>query len=273
MKKALGINAIFSGLSGVSLMLFDERMAELFETTALTPFWLIGILLLIFSSTIIWEMKRRNPIVILWIITQDMLWVIGSAVILIWKPFIISNEGYGIIAVTAVIVFIMAVNQHIALSKVDDLPGSPRKLLEFIRIIPAAKSKTWQVISDVANYHQVASNIDSVTILSGEGKGMIRQCTHGSDSWKETCTLWQDEQVFSFVVDTSAANFPYPFSYMKGTWEVIEKETSQTMIKMTFEISYNLKIFNTILHPFMRRKFNTVCEDLLRNWEAIILHQ
>ena len=52
-----------------------------------------------------------------WIIIQDMLWVMGSIYLLAANPFLISPMGHYIIAVIAAVVFIMAINQSVALIK------------------------------------------------------------------------------------------------------------------------------------------------------------
>jgi len=46
-----------------------------------------------------------------------MLWVMGSIYLLAANPFLISPMGHYIIAVIAAVVFIMAINQSVALIK------------------------------------------------------------------------------------------------------------------------------------------------------------
>ena len=117
MKKALRINALFSGISGSVLILFQSRIAHLFEIERSTVFWIIGVALIFFASTIFYEIERQNKFRIIWIIVQDMLWVIGSIYLLAANPFPISAIGHYIIAVIAAVVFVMAINQSVALIK------------------------------------------------------------------------------------------------------------------------------------------------------------
>jgi hypothetical protein len=117
MKKALGINAAFSGLSGIVLILFQNLIAGMFELNTATPFWIVGSALLFFSVTIVYEMKTQNRVRIIWIITQDMLWVAGSIYLLVANPFAISRNGSYAIAVVAIIVLLMAINQTKALNR------------------------------------------------------------------------------------------------------------------------------------------------------------
>lgn len=122
----------------------------------------------------------------------------------------------------------------------------------------------------MANYHKVAPNIDGVEVVSGEGKGMIRRCSHGEDHWTETCSLWVPEQVYSFEVDTHAHNYPYPFKSLRGQWEVESSGQSASKITMLFEFQYKRKFQNWLLHHFLRAKFSKIAEDLLDNWQNIL---
>lgn len=270
MKKALSINALFSGLSGLSLLLFHWTLANFFGIQSATPFLVIGIALVFFALTILFEIRRQNPLAILWIITQDMLWVVGSLYILLFSPFDISKSGHFAIAVVAIIVLLMALNQSSALAQADTVQGKEIKKLHFTRTIAASKAKTWKVVSDVANYQKVAPNIDKVEVISGEGQGMVRSCSHGKDSWTETCSLWEEEKQYSFIVDTSAPDYPYPLKYLKGSWEVEEVDPTHTTIHLTFEFAYARKFQNVILHPIVKGKFKKTAEELLDNWQELL---
>lgn len=117
MKKALGINAIFSGTSGIILILFQSQFSKIFAIEARTPFWAVGTALIYFSLTILYEMKSRNRNRILWIIIQDLLWVCGSVYILMARPFSISQMGNYLIGAVAIVVLFMAVSQFSAWKK------------------------------------------------------------------------------------------------------------------------------------------------------------
>jgi ribosome-associated toxin RatA of RatAB toxin-antitoxin module len=270
MKRALTINATFSGLSGILLIIFRQHWMTLFEVDYTTPFLVVGSLLIFFSFTILYEIKRQNAFAILWIITQDVLWVIGSIWLLIFNPFDFSRGGNYMIAVVMLIVLFMALNQTSALAQVDSVQGKKIKYFNFTRAVAASKSDVWKVISDVANYHKVAPNVDDVKIISGEGQGMIRSCSHGKDNWTETCSAWQEEKAYSFIVNTTAPDYPYPFKYLKGTWEVEEIDFTHTTIKMHFEFEYKKKFQNVLVHPLLRGKFKKVAEELLDNWQKLL---
>lgn len=267
MKKALTLNAVFSALSGIILIVIPGRIAHFFELPSATPFLVVGIVLIFFSLTILYEIKRGNSIAILWIITQDMLWVMGSIYWLAFNPFDTPQQANLVVAAVAIIVLLMGINQSAALAKKDIIDGEGTKQLRSARTVAATKSASWKLMADVGNYHQVAPNIDDVKIISGEGKGMVRSCSHGKDSWTETCSIWQEEELYSFTVNTSAPDYPYPLKYLKGTWQVQEAGTDRTTILLSFEFNYKYKILNILVHPFLRSKFNKITEELLDNWQ------
>ncbi|MEM8969660.1 MAG: SRPBCC family protein [Bacteroidota bacterium] len=267
LQKSLRANALFSGISGITLITLSRSIAELFGTENNTVFWITGIALIVFSATIVYEIAKQRPLAILWIIVQDFLWVIGSIVLLVFNPFSISSTGMLIIGLVALIVLYMAINQASALGKVDAHPTQPGKQWQFERIVNADKTSVWQLISDIGNYDMFAPNIDNVTIVSGEGEGMVRACSHGKDSWTETCSLWNEGKSYAYTVHTDKPDYPYPFKLLKGFWAVEEINESTTKIIMRFDFQYRHRFQNVLLHPLFRAKFSKVAEELLDNWQ------
>jgi ribosome-associated toxin RatA of RatAB toxin-antitoxin module len=164
----------------------------------------------------------------------------------------------------------MGIGQTNALAQTDNKSNGKIKQLSFERTIKATKENVWKVISDVANYHEVAPNIDDVKILSGDGEGMIRVCTHGNDSWTETCTLWKENEEYSYEVNTSAPDYPYPFKYLKGNLNIQEIDSMNVKVIMTFEFEYKREFQNWLLHPILKGKFSKTAEELLDNWQMLI---
>ncbi len=270
LQKSLRVNAIFSVMSGIILIAFNKQIANAFGVTSTKIFWIIGIVLIGFAGTIIFEIKKQRPVAVLWIIVQDYIWVIGSFLLIIINPFEITKAGNSSIAVIALIVLFMGINQSKALAQVDSGTQKGIKHVKYERIVKANKKEVWKAISDVANYHQVAPNIDDVKIISGEGKGMVRSCSHGKNSWTETCSMWVEEKSYSFEVNTKALNYPYPFKFLKGTWEVQEIDTNTTKIVLLFDFQYKHKYQNWLLHPILKGKFSKTAEELLNNWQKML---
>ena len=116
LQKSLSINALFSGISGLLLIVFQSFFSEVFGLKPL-PFWIIGLALIFFTCTIVYEIKRQRTLAVSWVIVQDFFWVFGSLIILMVQPFGISRTGHYIIAGVALIVLLMAINQYNALRR------------------------------------------------------------------------------------------------------------------------------------------------------------
>jgi len=129
LQKALIINAVFSGISGLGLILFHKSIANLFNIDQSNILWMIGIGLVFFALTILYEVKKQRRLAILWIIIQDFIWIICSAIILILQPFNLSSAGNNSIAIIALVVFFMAVNQSTALAQIKNTTEKCRKQL------------------------------------------------------------------------------------------------------------------------------------------------
>ncbi len=117
LQKALAINAVFSGISGIIISIMHKQIAHIFGLQDVSLFLVTGLVLIYFAFSIVLEIKKQRRSFIIWIIVQDVLWVIGSLIIILFKPAQITKTGELTIEIIALIVLIMAINQAIALKK------------------------------------------------------------------------------------------------------------------------------------------------------------
>ncbi len=266
--QATKLNAVSTLISGLSILIFSNSLASVFETSSNTPFLIVGGVITFFSLTMFVEIKKQRALALLWIITQDFMFTMTSIYVLVFRPFEISDTGYLLIGLFLIPITFFIIYQSIGLSRIDDKKGTNAKIMSFRRTVKANKSKVWEAISDVGNYHMVAPNIDSSKIVSGDGVGMVRSCSHGKNSWSETCSLWEEEKEYSFEVDTSAPDYPYPFKSLRGNWQLEEVEKGKIEIIMNFEFEYKKSFQNFLLHPLMKHQFTKICKELLDNWQS-----
>lgn len=118
LQKALKYNAIFSSMSGLIMILFSNQIAQLFGTSNNSVFWIVGLILIYFTITIWYEIRKQRKIAVLWIIIQDFLWVMGSIILILLNPFDITSLGNLIIGIIASIVLLMGLNQTRAFNKI-----------------------------------------------------------------------------------------------------------------------------------------------------------
>ena len=271
LKWVLRANGIFSLLSGSAALLFAKDLAPIFGVPGFEQvFRGLGFALVGFAISVLWLSWKPLIKWVLVIILMDFLWVMGSVLIVAVDLFHFSSIGQQAIATIGVAVLIFAVGQSYGMQGFDQPNEKGLKRLLFSRTVHANKETTWKTISDVGNYHRFAPNIDRVHVVSGEGEGMIRACSHKSNSWTEVATLWEEGSQYSFTVDTDAPDYPFPLSYLKGTWKVEEVKKNQTQIMMVFEFRYKRAYQNLVLHPFLKGKFEKICKELLDNWQREI---
>ena len=270
LQRALLPNGILAFTSGLAVIIMRNQLAEIFGITDPISLLTVGVVVSVFGLSVLLEVKMQRALATLWIIIQDALWAIGTIVLIAFQPFDLTPAAYWIIALYALPVVIFVWFQGHGLSSVDNKAGSTRKIFQFRKRIKADKSRTWEIISDLANYHEIAPNIDDTRVISGEGLGLVRQCFHGKDKWSERCILWNEGDEYSFEVDTGAPDYPYPLKYLKGTWRTVEINPMLTEIEMEFEFEYKKKIQNILIHPFMKARFTKVCKKLLDNWQEKI---
>ena len=267
LQRALLPNGVLAFLSGVAIVIKREQLTTIFGLADTAPLTIVGVVVALFGLTVLAEVKMQRALASLWIITQDALWVVGTIVLVIWQVFDLTAAAYWIIALYALPVLAFIWFQSHGLCALDNKPGSNRKVFVFKRRVSATKEKVWEVISDISNYHKAAPNIDSTQIISGEGHGSVRRCSHGKESWTETCTLWDEGNEYSYEVDTAAPDYPYPLKFFKGTWRVNYAKAHETEVEMEFEFEYKKRYQNLLIHPVMKFRFTKACKTLLNNWQ------
>lgn len=266
-------NAISTLISGLGILIFNRELSQIFETSNTIPFLVVGGVITFFSLTMFVELRKQRALAILWIIAQDVMFTLASVYVLIFKPFDISDTGYLLIGLFLIPILFFIFFQSMGLYRMDSINGTNLKQMSFRRKVKGNKEAVWKMVSDVGNYHEVAPNIDGAEILSGDEFGMIRKCSHGKDSWTETCTLWEEGNEYSFEVDTSPADYPYPLKTLRGNWQVKEVRKQVTEIIMNFEFEYKKPIQHILIHPILKHQFNKVGEELLDNWQRRIEKQ
>lgn len=141
------------------------------------------------------------------------------------------------------------------------------KYLKISRKINVPVSTTWQVISDVGSYAQYAPNIYTSKIVTGEGVGMIRECTSREGRWQERCTRWQNGLLYAFEVQTNAKDYPYPFSILNAEWSSKMINPSSSIITLTIEVEFKNRATGWFMFPILKKKYLKICDELMDNWE------
>jgi len=119
LRVALKSNAGFSLLSGLSLVFFNESLARVLNIPQPLILVAIGVGLVLFSLLVYKTGNDTNMAkkMVQFIIVQDWLWVVGSILLIATQAFGISQIGFIIIGVIALIVAGFATFQQRYLNK------------------------------------------------------------------------------------------------------------------------------------------------------------
>ncbi|WP_298508979.1 hypothetical protein [uncultured Kordia sp.] len=107
-------NAVFSVTSGLCLLFANQFLQTFLGIHNADILPSIGISLLLFASCILfiikYHLKRKNIISL--IIFLDVMWVIGSCILIIFQLFTLTTKGYWLIGIVGFIVGWFAKQQY-----------------------------------------------------------------------------------------------------------------------------------------------------------------
>lgn len=116
LKTYLRINSVFSLLTGVIIAHYSGALLVYFNINNVSNqylFDIIGLNLIVFSL-FVWYVSTKqlqNTFLVKLISFLDILWVLGSFVIVVFQLFNLSNSGYITITVVAIWISFLAYNQ------------------------------------------------------------------------------------------------------------------------------------------------------------------
>lgn len=113
LRKYLTINSLFSVVSGLTMLLLSNKLNEMFSISNAYVFPIIGANLLVFAL-FVWYVANKQitnkPLVTI-ISALDLLWVLGSITIVIFRLFEISKVGNTCIIIVAIWIAFLAYQQ------------------------------------------------------------------------------------------------------------------------------------------------------------------
>ncbi len=124
LKNVMMLNAMSSGATGLLFILFSKPAAGLFGVTWPTPFFAVGMFLVIFACLVFYH-SRKTPMSKGWIkfiVLLDILWVVESIILVTSQMIAFSTIGSGVIIMVALWVAIMAILQAYGLKKISIQP-------------------------------------------------------------------------------------------------------------------------------------------------------
>jgi hypothetical protein len=123
LRRALVLNACFSAGTGLALTLAREPLGAWLGLEDTGTLLEVGLVLLVFAAHLAWASRRRIPsLEALYFVTSDVLWVAGTAALMVAFPGELSSAGQWSAVVVAVLVGALAWTQWIGWRRARSCP-------------------------------------------------------------------------------------------------------------------------------------------------------
>ena len=119
LQRAILGNAVFSGLSGLLMVLAASPISQFLGLSNPLILTIVGIALLLYMPFLFW-LANQTPVPswMTWVVIElDVLWVIGSLILIFTSLVPLTTGGKWVIAITADIVAIFAILQYFGLRR------------------------------------------------------------------------------------------------------------------------------------------------------------
>jgi len=119
LRKALIGNALFSTLSGLTILFAQRWVLRILGLSSSVNLLILGVGLIVFAVTLIinarkQQVKKSDA----WIaVLMDLAWVVGSCVLILVVPF--SMGGRWVVALVAELVLVFAVLQFVGIRRIQ----------------------------------------------------------------------------------------------------------------------------------------------------------
>ena len=119
LRKALMGNALFSTLSGLTILLAQGWVLRILGLPRRVNLFILGAGLIVFAVTLVVNARRRQvKNSDAWIaVLMDLAWVLGSCVLIFVVPF--STEGEWVVGVVAEAVLVFAILQFVGIRRIQ----------------------------------------------------------------------------------------------------------------------------------------------------------
>jgi hypothetical protein len=253
LQTALLANAVFSLGSGVLFIGFGGLLTKVIGIGIPLVYQIIGASLLAFAGFVAWTATRRriNPFIAMLISMADLLWVIGTGILIVFAFELLKPLGMLILLGIAAVVLFFGLRQLHGIGRMYAVAGKPdtHKLCVTVDT-PESAEAMWRIIADLATIKAYSPNLTSVILRDNAqpGPGAVRQCTDvRGNTWSEQCRHYDHETrrlAVQFLADEPG--FPYPFKTMDGGWEVLPRSGGST-VTIWFEVTPKYRL----LHPII----------------------
>lgn len=259
LRLALLGNAVFSAISATVLIIFPDRVGSLIGTSNHLLLVGIGIGLGIFSADLFHQASRHRMQTwrALYASLGDALWVLGTIILLIWFPNLVSDQGSVLLIAIALIVALFGALQLWGAGEAHRLKGTELYRHCVAVTVPETVDKMWEAVSDLSGISKYFPALRSSTIRGGVEPqvGAIRQCEdHSGKRWAEKCTKFEIGKRIELEFLCDEDGFPYPASEMMGGWSLLENGNGSTEVHIWWELKPKPTFMAPLILPLLGLK-------------------
>ena len=266
----LRTNAVYSVITGLVAVAAHDAVAEALAVPAAVVS-VLGVGLICFGVAVAWFSvgSRATPRTGLVIAAADAAWVVMVLVFGVVSPP--PTSGLVLALATAVPVAAFAVMQSLAAIR---LVTPPMRTIEVQQSIDGTPDEIWAVMVDHDLYARLSPNLSRVgpfEPLDGASEAGRRCWDVRGRGWDETLTSWEPGRSFSVVVDTSAADYPYPLEEMRGAWSVTESGAATSLVTMRFDIRPRPGVAGRSFATALAGAGPGTMRRIIAGWESAVL--
>ena len=258
LRRALLANAVFSTATGALALLSPDAVGAWIGLDAPAVLQTTGAQLLVFAALVAFVARRSRPqpLPVLLISAADLLWVVGTVVLLVGWSGLFSASGIALLVGVAAIVDTFAVLQLAGLAKQyrHPEPGSAHThRLCLQTTVDAPPAAMWSVVSDLPGIARHSPSLRESTLIAGDAPGpdAARMCIDTRDRrWTERVIDWQQGRAFTLRFDADAPGFPFPFREMVGGWR-IESADRGTEVSVWWDVTPRARRFGGLVVAMM----------------------
>jgi len=239
LRTALAGNAVFSAISGVTLLLLPDAASPILG--GLPPSWLqlLGGSLVGFALLVGFVASRSpvHPVAATAISIADLGWVIGSGIAIVLGADALGARGMLVVGGVAMAVAGFATGQLAGLRRYArnvDGRTSARSRFDFVRRVPGAADLVWSRLRALDRIGEFYPELTEVRVEDADGVTR-RTCGIDESQWSEEVVVMNDaarELVLQF--DLSAGRAPFPAMEMIGGW-VVEPTGAGSRVHLWYE--------------------------------------
>ncbi len=262
----LRVNAVYSLTTGsLALVARESVSSALAVPTAGVA--VLGGGLLAFGLLVGWLAAggRATAGAGLWIAAADATWVatVGLFIFVAEPP----STGALLALAVSVPVATLAVLQMLAALRLAR-PGL--RSVEWSQDVNVSPVDLWPVITDHQLYAELAPNLSRVELAptGPDASAYWRRCWDvRGKHWDETLRTWEPPYAYAVDVATTAGDYPYPLTELRGLWSVIDSDTGGATITMRFEFRPRSGLAGAAFATLLSRSAPGMMRRIIDGWE------